>query len=39
MKKHFGRICENADCELAEFNGESDYVHILVDACPKLAPK
>ena len=29
------QVCRKMDCELIEFNGESDHVHILVDFHPK----
>jgi len=38
LKEHFERLCNNAGCELAEFNGDADHVHLLVDANPKIAP-
>ncbi|TMR10497.1 IS200/IS605 family transposase [Nonomuraea turkmeniaca] len=30
-------VCEKFDCELAEFNGEHDHVHLLVRYPPKIA--
>ena len=38
LHEHFSRLCANAGCELAEFNGETDHVHLLVDANPNIAP-
>ena len=38
LREHFERICTNAGCELVEFNGESDHVHLLVDAHPNIQP-
>jgi putative transposase len=38
LKEHFLRLCENAGCELVEFNGEADHVHLLVDAHPGITP-
>ena len=38
LREHFERICTNAGCELVEFNGESDHVHLLVDARPNIQP-
>lgn len=32
-----GETSEQMDCELIEFNGESDHIHILVNVHPKLA--
>ena len=29
--------CEQMDCELFEFNGEDEHVHLLVNVHPKLA--
>ncbi|KAB8027058.1 IS200/IS605 family transposase, partial [Fluviispira multicolorata] len=31
----FKETCEQIDCELIEFNGEDDHVHILVSIPPK----
>lgn len=33
----FKETCEQMQCELLEFNGEDDHVHLLVTAPPKLA--
>ena len=30
-------LCTEMDCELREFNGENDHVHLLVHYPPKLA--
>lgn len=38
LRIHFTRICENASCELIEFNGEADHVHLLIDAHPNIQP-
>lgn len=38
LKEHFLRLCENAGCELVEFNGEADHVHLLVETHPGIAP-
>jgi len=38
LREHFARICSNAGCELLEYNGEADHVHLLVDAHPNLTP-
>ena len=38
LREHFARICQNANCELVEFNGEADHVHLLVDANPNIEP-
>ena len=37
MRDIFARVCEAAGAELAEFNGESDHVHLLVNFPPKVA--
>ena len=29
--------CEQMDCELMEFNGEDDHIHMMVNVPPKLA--
>ena len=29
--------CEQMDCELLEFNGEDDHVHMMVNVHPKVA--
>ena len=31
-------LCRKWDCELLEFNGESDHVHLLVALNPKVQP-
>ena len=31
------RACESLECEILEFNGESDHVHVLVQYPPKLS--
>jgi putative transposase len=38
LREHFARICVNAGCELVEYNGEADHVHLLVDSHPNMAP-
>jgi putative transposase len=35
MRQMFEQVCKTMDCELLEFNGESDHVHLLVDFHPK----
>jgi len=30
-------VCADFECELVEFNGESEHVHLLVDFPPKVA--
>ena len=31
------KVCDDFECELLEFNGEEDHVHLLVSYPPKLA--
>jgi len=38
LKKHFSRLCINANCKLMEMNGEADHVHLLIDASPNIQP-
>jgi len=38
LGEHFFRLCKNAGCELVEFNGEADHVHLLVGAHPGITP-
>lgn len=38
LRQHFARVCANARCELVEFNGEEDHVHLLVEAHPNIQP-
>lgn len=35
MQEMFSQVCKTMDCELLEFNGESDHVHLFVDFHPK----
>jgi putative transposase len=37
MRKVFTKICSDFEVELAEFNGESDHVHLLVNYPPKIS--
>lgn len=34
----FEKLCQQWDCELLEFNGERDHVHLLVSLNPKVEP-
>lgn len=36
MREIFTRVCEGFHVELAEFNGESDHVHLLVNFPPSV---
>lgn len=35
MDEMFSQVCRTMDCELMEFSGEPDHVHLLVDFHPK----
>jgi putative transposase len=35
LEAMFLQVCKTMDCELKEFSGESDHVHLLVDFHPK----
>ena len=37
MKNVFGKVCEDFEAELIEFNGEDDHVHLLVNYPPKIS--
>lgn len=34
MKKHIAEVCKKWRCELLEFNGEEDHVHLLISGHP-----
>ncbi|MCM0594424.1 MAG: IS200/IS605 family transposase [Gloeotrichia echinulata DEX184] len=34
LQEIFSRVCEKRKCELLEFKGEANHVHLLVDAHP-----
>jgi putative transposase len=36
LKEIFAAMCQKWECELAEFNGEADHVHLLIDINPKV---
>lgn len=38
LESEFKRLLEANDCELMEFNGESDHVHVLISVHPSVAP-
>ncbi|MCB5163135.1 IS200/IS605 family transposase [Marinomonas sp. E8] len=38
LESEFKRLLEASDCDLMEFNGESDHVHALISLHPSLAP-
>lgn len=35
---HVRNLCEKWGCELLEFSGEADHVHVLFDAPPTVEP-
>lgn len=37
MEKLIKETCSQMDCELIEFNGEHDHVHVMISVHPKLA--
>ena len=37
LEEIFGDVCADFECELVEFNGERDHVHLLVNFPPKVA--
>lgn len=37
LQTTFTRVCADFEATLAEFNGESDHVHLLVEYPPKVA--
>lgn len=37
MGEIFRRLCTTQKCELVEFTGEADHVHLLVDMAPDIA--
>jgi len=37
LEKVFDHTCKKLECELIEFGGESDHVHLLVSLFPKIA--
>ena len=37
LEKVFISVCEDFECELAEFEGEGDHVHLLINFSPKVA--
>ncbi len=36
LKDIFDSLCKSWNCKLLEFNGESDHVHLLVEAQPNM---
>jgi len=37
LEEIFRSVCEDFECELVEFNGETNHVHLLVNFPPKVA--
>lgn len=37
MEEVMREVCRDFECELVEFNGESEHVHLLVNFPPKVA--
>ena len=37
MQAIFTSVCDDFDCELVEFDGEGDHVHLMVHYPPKLS--
>jgi len=38
LHKHFSRLLKSWECELLEFNGEADHVHMLISLNPRAQP-
>ena len=38
LKEEFTRLCVLWECELVEFGGEADHVHLLIEAHPGVLP-
>lgn len=36
LEQVFWSVCEDFECELGEFNGEDDHVHLMVNYPPKV---
>ena len=34
----FTRLCQQWQCQLMEFNGEADHIHLLLELNPKIMP-
>ncbi len=37
LKEIMTETCEQMDCELLEFGGEDDHIHLIVSVNPKIA--
>jgi len=38
LHEHFSRLLKSWECELLEFNGEADHVHMLISLNPRAQP-
>lgn len=38
LQEIFSTLCKQWECDLLEFNGEADHVHLLLELNPKVAP-
>ena len=38
LQEIFSTLCKQWECDLLEFNGEPDHVHLLLELNPKVAP-
>ena len=38
LENIFTELCQKWECELLEFNGEKDHVHLLISLNPKVQP-
>ncbi|EQD40526.1 Transposase IS200-like protein, partial [mine drainage metagenome] len=37
MEEVMANVCSDFECELVEFNGEAEHVHLLVNFPPKVS--
>ncbi|CAA9891702.1 transposase (fragment) [Candidatus Methylobacter favarea] len=37
LRAYFEKVCAGFDCEIKEFNGEKDHVHLLINYPPTVA--
>jgi putative transposase len=37
LKSYFEKVCGDFDCQIEEFNGEKDHVHLLINYPPKVS--
>ena len=38
LERIFERLCDKWQCQMLEFNGESDHVHLLLSLTPRFQP-